>query len=179
MNAPTFNTGADAVTMWSLMRLPKLILSTIGAQAGRKVADPAEAEVPGDFVNGAAIESLARMLECVPAPLFALDRNRQVTAANAAAGKLFGGTITGRNLLAFLRHPPLVDAVEACEAGRQTEPVALPESQGRSGQRRLVARLQAIRPPFGRRLGHGADRGHDRGGAGAHPAARFRRQCQP
>lgn len=130
------------------MRLPKLILSTIGAQAGRKATAPTEAADQGAFVNGAAVESLARMLECVPAPLFALDRNRQVTAANAAAGKLFGGTITGRNLLAFLRHPPLVDAVEACEAGRQTEPVALPESQGRSGQRRLVARLQAIRPPM-------------------------------
>jgi two-component system phosphate regulon sensor histidine kinase PhoR len=128
------------------MRLPKLILSTIGVQGGRKVEDPAEAPEPGAFVNGAALESLGRMLESVPAPLFALDHNRQVVAANGAAGKLFGGTITGRNLLAFLRHPPLVDAVEACEAGRQIEPVALPESQGRSGQRRLVARLQAIRP---------------------------------
>ncbi|MDQ7248478.1 ATP-binding protein [Dongia sedimenti] len=123
-------------------------MSSIGAQGGRKPEDPAEAAAAGALVNGAAIESLGRMLESVPAPLFALDRNRQVVAANVAAGKLFGGTITGRNLLAFLRHPPLVDAVEACEAGRSTEPVALPESQGRSGQRRLVARLQAIRPPM-------------------------------
>jgi two-component system phosphate regulon sensor histidine kinase PhoR len=130
------------------MRLPKLILSTIGAQGGRKAeaADPAVGQ--DGLVNGAAIESLGRMLDSVPAPLFALDRNRQVVAANAAAGKLFGGTITGRNLLAFLRHPPLVDAVEACEAGRQTGPVDLPESQGRGGQRRLVARLQTIRPPL-------------------------------
>jgi two-component system phosphate regulon sensor histidine kinase PhoR len=134
--------------MWAFMRLPKLILSTIGAQAGRKAEDPAETATAGALVNGAAVESLARMLDSIPAPLFALDRNRQVVAANAAAGKLFGGAITGRNLLAFLRHPPLVDAVEACEAGRTTEPVALPESQGRSGQRRLVARLQAIRPPM-------------------------------
>jgi len=130
------------------MRLPKLILSTIGAQGGRK-AEAADPAVGQDvLVNGAAIESLGRMLDSVPAPLFALDRNRQVVAANAAAGKLFGGTITGRNLLAFLRHPPLVDAVEACEAGRQTGPVDLPESQGRGGQRRLVARLQTIRPPL-------------------------------
>jgi two-component system phosphate regulon sensor histidine kinase PhoR len=130
------------------MRLPKLILSSIGAQGGRKAEDPTPAAGQDAFVNGAAIESLARMLDSVPAPLFALDRNRQVVAANAAAGKLFGGAITGRNLLAFLRHPPLVDAVEACEAGRQVEPVSLPESQGRSGQRRLVARLQAIQPPL-------------------------------
>jgi two-component system phosphate regulon sensor histidine kinase PhoR len=130
------------------MRLPKLILSSIGAQGGRKAEDPAPAVGQEILVNGAAIESLGRMLDSVPAPLFALDRNRQVVAANAAAGKLFGGAITGRNLLAFLRHPPLVDAVEACEAGRPVEPVDLPESQGRSGQRRLVARLQAIRPPL-------------------------------
>jgi len=128
------------------MRLPKLILSSIGAQGGRKAEDPAPAVGPGTLMNGAAIESLGRMLDSVPAPLFALDRNRQVVAANVAAGKLFGGAITGRNLLAFLRHPPLVDAVEACGAGRPVEPVDLPESQGRSGQRRLVARLQAIRP---------------------------------
>ena len=132
--------------MWALMRLPKLILSSIGAQGGRKAEDPAQAGGQDLMLNGAAIESLGRMLDSVPAPLFALDLNRQVVAANAAAGKLFGGTITGRNLLAFLRHPPLVDAVEACEAGRSVEPVDLPENQGRSGQRRLVARLQAIRP---------------------------------
>jgi two-component system, OmpR family, phosphate regulon sensor histidine kinase PhoR len=134
--------------MWILMRLPKLILSSIGAQGGRKAEDPAQAAEQGAFLNGGAIESLGRMLEAVPAPLFAVDRNRQVVAANAAAGRLFGGTIAGRNLLAFLRHPPLVDAVEACEAGRTVGPVDLPESQGRSGQRRLVARLQAIRPPL-------------------------------
>jgi two-component system phosphate regulon sensor histidine kinase PhoR len=132
--------------MWNLMRLPKLILSSIGAQGGRKAEDPAQGAGPDILLNGAAIESLGRMLDSVPAPLFALDLNRQVVAANAAAGKLFGGTITGRNLLAFLRHPPLVDAVEACEAGRSVEPVDLPENQGRSGQRRLVARLQTIRP---------------------------------
>jgi two-component system phosphate regulon sensor histidine kinase PhoR len=130
------------------MRLPKLILSSIGAQGGRKAEDPTQAAGQDAFVNGAAIESLGRMLEAVPAPLFALDRNRQVVSANAAAGRLFGGALTGRNLLAFLRHPPLVDAVEACEGGRAVEPVDLPEHPGRSGQRRLVARLQAIRPPM-------------------------------
>jgi two-component system phosphate regulon sensor histidine kinase PhoR len=130
------------------MRLPKLILSTIGAPDGRKAEEAGQAAGPDAFMNGGAVESLAHMLDSVPAPLFALDRNRQVVAANAAAGKLFGGTIAGRNLLAFLRHPPLVDAVEAAEARRPTEPVALPERQGRSGQRRLVARLQAIDPPL-------------------------------
>jgi len=129
------------------MRLPKLILTSMGVQGGRKPEDAAQAAAQG-AVPASGIEALGRMLDSVPAPLFALDRNRQVVAANAAAGKLFGGAITGRNLLAFLRHPPLVDAVEACEAGRPAAPVDLPESQGRSGQRRLVARLQAIRPPL-------------------------------
>jgi two-component system phosphate regulon sensor histidine kinase PhoR len=128
------------------MRLPKLILSSIGAQGGRRAEDPASASETALPISGGGVESLGRLLESIPAPLFALDRNRQVVAANAAADRLFGGTIAGRNLLAFLRHPPLVDAVEACEAGRPVEPVDLPEAQGRSGQRRLVARLQAIRP---------------------------------
>jgi two-component system phosphate regulon sensor histidine kinase PhoR len=91
-------------------------------------------------------EMLPRLLDSVPAPLFALDGDRRVVAANAAANRLFGGALAGRNLLAFLRHPPLIDAIEAMEEGRETEPVELPEAQGRSGQRRLVARLQAIRP---------------------------------
>jgi two-component system phosphate regulon sensor histidine kinase PhoR len=128
------------------MRLPKLILSSIGAQGGRKAEDPGQAAGTDLPPNGAGIESLGRLLESIPAPLFALDHNRQVVAANAAAGKLFGGTIAGRNLLGFLRHPPLMDAVEACETGRPVEPVDLPDNQGRSGQRRLLARLQAIRP---------------------------------
>ena len=66
--------AASVVIMWALMRLPKLILSTIGAQAGRKAEGATETGAQGGFVNGAAVESLARMLECVPAPLFALDR---------------------------------------------------------------------------------------------------------
>ena len=91
-------------------------------------------------------EALPRILESVPAPLFALDGDRRVVAANAAASRLFGGALAGRNLLAFLRHPPLIDAIEAMEDGQETEPVELPEAQGRSGQRRLVARLHPIRP---------------------------------
>ena len=167
--------------MWNLIRLPKLILSSFGAQTGAPAgasgsvptgdrgraseksaapvplvnprpsdparSDPARSELAR--IDPLKSESLARMMEAVPAPLFALDRSRQVVAANAAAGRLFGGTIAGRNLLAFLRHPPLLDAVEACENGRQPEPVALPETQGRSGQRHLLARLQTIRPQIG------------------------------
>jgi two-component system, OmpR family, phosphate regulon sensor histidine kinase PhoR len=93
-------------------------------------------------------ETLPRMLESVPAPLFTLDGDRRVVAANAAASRLFGGALAGRNLLAFLRHPPLIDAIEAVEGGEETEPVELPESQGRGGQRRLVARLKSIQPPL-------------------------------
>jgi len=109
-------------------------------QVASVAAQPQAAALP------AFIETLPRMLEAVPAPLFALDGDRRVVAANAAANRLFGGALAGRNLLAFLRHPPLIDAIEAMEEGQETEPIELPEAQGRSGQRRLVARLQAIRP---------------------------------
>ena len=54
--------------MWALMRLPKLILSSIGAQGGRKAEDPAPAGGADALVNGAAVESLGRMLESIPAP---------------------------------------------------------------------------------------------------------------
>ncbi len=118
--------------MWTLMRLPKLILSTIGAQAGRKAADPVEAEVRGAFVNGAAIESLGRMLECVPAPLFALDRNRQVTAANAAAGKLFGGAITGAQP-ARLPAPPRLWWTRSKPAKPAARPSPWPFPRARAG----------------------------------------------
>jgi two-component system phosphate regulon sensor histidine kinase PhoR len=114
------------------------------AWRARQVANVATA--PLATAAPALAETLPRMLETVPAPLFALDSDRVVVAANAAANRLFGGALAGRNLLAFLRHPPLIDAIEAMESGEETEPVELPENQGRSGQRRLVARLQPIEP---------------------------------
>jgi len=124
-----------------------LLVASVGLPS-RPAQAPGATAVPGAIATPGPSESLGKMMESVPAPLFALDRNRQVIAANAAAGRLFGGAIAGRNLLAFLRHPPLLDAVEACESGRQPDAVDLPEAQGRSGQRRLAAKLQAIRPPM-------------------------------
>ena len=120
------------------------ILAASVAWRARQVASVAA--TPQTAASPALAETLPRLLESVPAPLFALDGGRQVVAANAAANRLFGGPLAGRNLLAFLRHPPLIDAIETLEGGEATEPVELPEAQGRGGQRRLVARLQAIRP---------------------------------
>jgi two-component system phosphate regulon sensor histidine kinase PhoR len=141
--------------MWNLFRLPKLILGLSGGSADQQAlasltSPPPSATRPVELrpqAAAAGASPLAVTLEAIPAPLFALDRSRQVVASNAAADKLFGGALAGRSLLAFLRHPPLLEAVEACEAGRQPEPVALPEAQGRSGQRHLMARLQAMRAP--------------------------------
>ncbi|HVZ01473.1 MAG TPA: ATP-binding protein [Dongiaceae bacterium] len=122
------------------------ILAASVAWRARQVASVTAA--PQATASPALPEALPRVLETVPAPLFALDGDRRVVAANAAANRLFGGALAGRNLLAFLRHPPLIDAIEAVESGQQAEPIELPETQGRGGQRRLVARLQAIRPPI-------------------------------
>jgi two-component system phosphate regulon sensor histidine kinase PhoR len=71
-----------------------------------------------------------------------------VVASNAAAGRLFGGAITGRNLLGFLRHPRFLEALDAVERGEAPEPVQILDSQGRGEPRTLVARLLAIRPPI-------------------------------
>ncbi|HEY4161547.1 MAG TPA: histidine kinase dimerization/phospho-acceptor domain-containing protein, partial [Dongiaceae bacterium] len=107
-----------------------------------------KATLPGAASGPAPVHELARTLESVPAPLFALDGERVVVAANAAANLLFGGSIAGRNLLGFMRHPPFLEALEAVERGGQPEPVELPDSQGRGEPRTLIARLLAIRPPI-------------------------------
>jgi two-component system phosphate regulon sensor histidine kinase PhoR len=107
-----------------------------------------EAALPGAVSGPAPTHELARTLESVPAPLFALNGERVVVAANTAASQLFGGSIAGRNLLGFLRHPPFLEALDAIEHGEQPEPVELPDSQGRGEPRTLVARLLAVRPPI-------------------------------
>jgi two-component system phosphate regulon sensor histidine kinase PhoR len=120
------------------------ILAASVAWRAKQVANVAA--TPQVAAPAGIVETLPRLLDSVPAPLLAIDGDRQVVAANAAANRLFGGALAGRNLLAFLRHPPLIDAIETMEEGRETGSVELPEVQGRSGQRRLVARLQPIRP---------------------------------
>jgi two-component system phosphate regulon sensor histidine kinase PhoR len=139
--AIAFSSRLEAGVLVLVGILAGAMLAASVAWRARQVASVAT--VLPTAVSPALPEALPRMLESVPAPLFALDGDRLVVAANAAANRLFGGALAGRNLLAFLRHPPLIDAIEG---GQESAPIELPEAQGRSGPRRLVARLQPIRP---------------------------------
>lgn len=58
------------------------------------------------------------ILNAVPDPLLLIGQGREIIWANQAAERQFGGRLTGRNLLAVLRHPPLLAAIEAIRQGR-------------------------------------------------------------
>jgi len=57
------------------------------------------------------------ILSSLPDPLILLDGARRVVRANPAADALFGQPIAGRDLVAMLRNPALVEAVDAVLAG--------------------------------------------------------------
>ncbi len=123
----------------------------------RILAGPAAARTEAPAEDPAA--ATAVLLEAVPAPVLVLDAGRDVRFANAAATRLFGGALAGRSLMAFLRHPPLLAAIDRAAAGETTagettggettggetaDGVDLPDTKGR----RLVARMKAIDPPL-------------------------------
>jgi len=58
------------------------------------------------------------ILNAVPDPLLLIGQGREIIWANHAAERQFGGRLTGRNLMAVLRHPPLLAAIEAIRQGR-------------------------------------------------------------
>jgi two-component system phosphate regulon sensor histidine kinase PhoR len=128
--------------------VPATALMALSLGRKSRKAGEGKASLSGATSGQAPVHELAHVLESVPAPLFALDGERVVVASNAAAGRLFGGAITGRNLLGFLRHPRFLEALDAVERGEAPEPVQILDSQGRGEPRTLVARLLAIRPPI-------------------------------
>ena len=61
------------------------------------------------------------ILNAMPDPLLLIGAGREIIWANMAAERQFGGRLTGRNLMAVLRHPPLLAAVEAIRQGRDPD----------------------------------------------------------
>ncbi|HWT99095.1 MAG TPA: histidine kinase dimerization/phospho-acceptor domain-containing protein, partial [Terriglobales bacterium] len=61
------------------------------------------------------------ILNALPDPLLLIGEGREITWANQAAERQFGGRLAGRNLLAVLRHPPLLEQIEAIRQGREPE----------------------------------------------------------
>ena len=57
-------------------------------------------------------DAVRQFLDAVPLPALAIDSAERITAANAAARRLLGDGITGRNFITMLRQPALIEAIE-------------------------------------------------------------------
>ena len=77
---------------------------------------PAEAPVDTEPVE-------RRILDELPDPVILLNASRNIISANQAARELFNITEMGRDLTIALRHPAVLDAVDASLAGSTTDPV--------------------------------------------------------
>lgn len=84
---------------------------------------PAEAPVDTEPVE-------RRILDELPDPVILLNASRNIISANQAARKLFNITEMGRDLTIALRHPAVLDAVDASLAGSTPDPVEFELSAG-------------------------------------------------
>jgi two-component system phosphate regulon sensor histidine kinase PhoR len=57
---------------------------------------------------------LTQLLQAIPMASVLIGRGERILAANAQAMTLLGSTIVGRHFLTAIRHPAVLDAVEAC-----------------------------------------------------------------
>ena len=85
-------------------------------------------------------DSVRAVLDALPDPVLVLDAQRQIRIANMAARSLLGAEIEGRSLLAVLRQPGLLTALDALANGESPDAMELPEIAGHS----LVAELSLI-----------------------------------
>jgi two-component system phosphate regulon sensor histidine kinase PhoR len=71
--------------------------------------------------------SAQTIVDGLPDPLFAIDRRRRVMRWNRAAGDLVGPLVVERDLSATLRHPALLDAVDAALGAQAPAETAMVE----------------------------------------------------
>ncbi|TXH31860.1 MAG: PAS domain-containing protein [Rhodospirillaceae bacterium] len=89
------------------------VLPVINPAAGIGIG-PAAGPIAQDVVA----ERARAILNALPDPLLVLGRGREILWANRAAERQFGGILNGRNLLAVLRHPPLLAAIDAARSNQ-------------------------------------------------------------
>ena len=77
------------------------------------LSDKAGIEAPARSVPDIVADRARDILNALPDPLLLLGQGREIAWANKAAERQFGGVLAGRNLLAVLRHPPLLAAIDA------------------------------------------------------------------
>ncbi len=80
------------------------------------------------------------LLDTLPDAVLVLDWQRRIAIANLAARDLLGPEIENTSLLAVLRQPGLLTALDALERGEVPEPLEMPDIAGHS----LVAEMQPI-----------------------------------
>jgi two-component system phosphate regulon sensor histidine kinase PhoR len=91
-----------------------------GAEALRALgAGEAEPAGPRD-ASGAPTDTV---LDALPVPLLLIDTQRRVARMNRAAGETVGRTGLGRDLTATLRHPDLLQAVDAVLRGEASRAI--------------------------------------------------------
>jgi two-component system phosphate regulon sensor histidine kinase PhoR len=97
-----------------------IILQPLLRQVDLKAAVPVAAEDTAEAPDVVAYRA-RDILNAVPDPLLLIGPGREIIWANSAAERQFGGRLTGRNLMAILRHPPLLAAIEAIRQGRDLD----------------------------------------------------------
>lgn len=114
--APRPAIGGGIATLIGLV----LLLAPWGRSARAVAAlDAGEGANSGPALAAAGPSAVAdRVLRALPDPILLIDRGRRVVQANAAAETQFGRNAAGRDLLAMVRHPALIDAVDAVLAGQ-------------------------------------------------------------
>ena len=68
-------------------------------------------------------ETPSRVIQAIPDPLLVVDGRSRIVQANRAAQSQFGQRIEGRDLSAVIRHPAVLSAVRAAQAGKVAETV--------------------------------------------------------
>lgn len=132
------------------------VIALIAAGAlwtARRAGSPPPVQTENESVEAEPVER--RVLDELPDPVILLDGSRHVVYANRTARESFNIAETGRDLAASLRHPAVLDAVDAALAGDASDAVefevaagvplvfevkvaAIPESDDGDGARAVV-----------------------------------------
>jgi len=91
--------------------------SVLAPELGEAVAEAGRAWTARRRELEAVVSANETILASLPDPLILLDASRRVVRANPAADALFGEPIGGRDLVAVLRNPALIEAIDAVLAG--------------------------------------------------------------